>query len=102
MEKIQCPYYQLNLDDYSCPSFCSFSKPFHGRLSDIQGLIGALTLDNPKGTHDELISAFAEFQKGSLEVSHMVAYTIQKAHEICIQNLGKIQIKYINGILKVT
>ena len=45
MKMIQCPYYQL-------------------------------TLDNPKGTHDELISAFAEFQKGNQEVSQ--AYQIEQ------------------------
>ena len=67
--KIQCPYYELSLDDYSSPSCCSFAKPFHGRLSDIQSLIDALTLDNPKGIHDELIAAFAAFQKGDHNVS---------------------------------
>lgn len=64
--KIQCPYYELSLDDYSSPSFCSFAKPFYGRLSDIQSLIDALASDNQKGIHDELIAAFAAFQKGDL------------------------------------
>lgn len=75
--KIQCPYYELSLDDYSSPSFCSSAKPFHGRLSDIQSLIDALASDNQKGIHDELIAAFAAFQKGDHNVSLRVAYQTQ-------------------------
>lgn len=73
-KKIQSPYYKLVLREYACPSFCTFSKPFHGKLSDIKGLMEALADDNERGYHDELLSAFRAWELGDLDVTHNVAY----------------------------
>lgn len=71
---LQSPYHLIELKDCACPSFCSFTKPFHGRLSDIKGLMEALAGDNEKGCHDEILDAFRAWEQGTSEVTHKVTY----------------------------
>lgn len=76
--KRQERYYALVLDDCACPSFCSAPKAFHGRLSDIRGLVEALANDNADGHHNEVLNAFHAWEQGDLDVMHRVAYSNHK------------------------
>ena len=73
-KKIRNPYYELVLEDAACPSFCSFTKSFHGNLSDIKGLMEALAGDNERGYHNRILNAFQAWEQGNLDVTHSPAY----------------------------
>lgn len=67
--------YCLNLDDYSAASFTSFGKAYYGTMPQISAFIKALAEDErSRKNHEELITAFQEYQRGNLDVCHTVAY----------------------------
>lgn len=73
-KKIRSPYYELVLYNYSCPSFCSSAKSFHGMLSDIKALMDALAADDESGHHDHILNSFRAWEQGDTEATHRVAY----------------------------
>lgn len=68
-------YYKLDLEDFSAPSFISCSKSYFGTLSDISGLLDALSKDDKwKDSFLETQEAFKAFMNGEKEVRHNVLY----------------------------
>jgi len=43
--KLDAQYYRINLEDYACPGFVSFSKAYYGTLVQFQAFVEALASD---------------------------------------------------------
>lgn len=68
-------YFCLKLEDFSAPSFCSFSKCYYGTLDDVRKLICALeSKEKTKHDMEDLIHAFQSYEQGNHAVMFNVAY----------------------------
>ena len=86
-------FYCLTLDDYSCPSFCTFEKYYFGSIPQIASLIGSLEADeNTNDSLTRLIQAFKEYCNGNTEVTYEVAY----------KEIPLLQPVFLYGLIKIT
>lgn len=68
--------FMLQLLDYSCPSYTTFSKRYFGTLSDISDFVSSLKNDDEmEDGFNNLIATFEEYSKGNTSVLYTVAYT---------------------------
>lgn len=95
--------FKLLLDDYSIPSFSSFSKPYFGTLEDVSALIADLSADEDfKDGFSETKEAFDKYMAGETNVTHNIAYqdvpfltptTVYYEYE---QPIGKMEWHHVN------
>ncbi len=68
-------FYCLLLDDYSAPSFCSFSKPYYGTLGHLNSFFQAIKADAETAKfHMDMLAAYEQYLEGNKAVCHNVAY----------------------------
>ena len=67
--------YRLQLDDYSAPSFTSFSKDYFGTLEQIQSLFDYLRSDEDfAGRFQYILGVNDRYLAGEKDITHNVAY----------------------------
>ena len=67
-------FYEIVLPDYAGPSFCTFTKSYHGTLADIRELMEALSKNNVNGQHNELLRAWRKWEQGNTVALHRPVY----------------------------
>ena len=68
------PYYAIQLEDYTLPSYLPFPKTYYGTLEQIDALIRCLDADPATAIRfASTICAFEHFQKGQLDAMHTIS-----------------------------
>lgn len=75
MSKIKQSYYRIELNDPAAPSFCSFSKPYYGILSDMAEVIASM---KERCVYPDTVDAFARYLEGGLDAEHYICYNKTK------------------------
>ena len=90
MSKIKQSYYRIELNDPAVPSFCSFSKPYYGILSDMAEVIASM---KERCVYPDTVDAFARYLEGELDAEHYVCYIKTKLlHPVELIAMGRLEV----------
>lgn len=72
--KAEDRFYQITLEHYGCPAYCSFSKQYAGTMDMLKAFVDELGQDAKADSYEQgIVDAFRRYQEGYHDASAFVA-----------------------------